>query len=150
MKVTWTVWIYKTLQRKVKLSNTNPTKTRDELRCPKGYVIPVPHMAPVVLPCDKSWLREGSECDYNKLCDKSWLKEGPECDYNKPCDKSWLRKGPECDYNKPCDKSWLKEGPECDNNKQNISVVIYHTDVAVNQVIMATVKLSTWWLQLSI
>ena len=47
----------------------------------------------------------------------------------------------------PGDKSWMRKGHDCDN-KLNTSVVICDSfSVTVNQVMVATVKLSKWWLQ---
>jgi hypothetical protein len=49
---------------------------------------------------------------------------------------------------KPSDKSWMWKGPESVYNKWNIYVVICdRCSVTVNQVMVATVKLSKWWLQ---
>jgi hypothetical protein len=51
---------------------------------------------------------------------------------------------------KPGDKSWMRKGPESVYNKWNISVVICDRYfITVNPVMVATVKLSKWWLQLN-
>ena len=72
-------------------------------------------------------------------------------------DKSWMRTGPDCYYHGNSCVTHVKNpaislewGPDCYYHKQNIFVVISNRySVMVNQAIMATVKLSKWWVQLS-
>ena len=58
----------KTLQRNDKSTKTNLIKTEDELRCSGKESSP--HAVPSCYSCyvlgDRSWMREGPDCDYSK------------------------------------------------------------------------------------
>ena len=65
--------------------------------------------------------------------DKSWMRKGPDCDYDKHNISVLI-----CDTDIPY-KSWMRKGPDCDYDKHNISVLICDTDIPYQ------LTKSLWW-----
>jgi hypothetical protein len=61
-----------------------------------------------------------------------------------------IRVGTYCSNSyKPGNKSWMRKGPKCLRQVEHIRGHLWHRySITVNQVMMATIKCSKWWLQL--